>query len=399
MRNFNHRINRKVSFSKNDEIAQKSFSGNAVDLNAIKDVSAILEASNSSSKSPPSVLRKSMTANKNVISFSIPPSTEDAISSSLGIKSNDSSSKHNPWSVPGNESKTVEKVANVQTILSPSQHIRPSPNQNNIGLPPPAIPVRPTSTPNAAPQGALTKTQLQQKEAQLALQRAHHDLALAQEQAKKAALIHEQNKRAQEEEAQSAMALAKAQETARQAALIKEQSERALRAAQAGLVHPPPLQQNSSYGISTHPIAPQLSQTFSNASMTSSFSAGTAGNFSGPAYNQPAMYQPGNSVGMMRAGSGGSYTSMISTTMPPGNYPRPGLQAPLIPVNNSISNPPRPFTGSNDKTAPNNNDPYAVFRTVNVNEPSIFTSSMSGSYFLFIFIRYANAIGTQFLPI
>lgn len=326
-----------------------------------------MEASNNTPKNIPSVLRKSVTVNKNPTAFSTLPSTDDAITKSLGITGNESSSKHNPWSITSQESKS--HATNASIIPSPVQPIMPS---RSVNLPPPVIPVGPNSVnSNLIPSAkdALNKTQMQQKEAQLALQRAQYDLALAQEQAKQAAMIQEQTKRAQAQEAESAMALAKAQEAARQAAMIKEQSERALRAAQAGIIQ------------STTPQNPVGSFGGSFGQPTSSMNSYT--NMLTNSYGVPNRpYQlPGAAAGMMMRPDG-KFAAMAPNVLPQGGFPRPGLQAPLIPVGNSTNNAGRPNTGSNPLNSGNpvstTNDPYAVFRNVDVNEPSIFAGQISG---------------------
>jgi hypothetical protein len=225
---------------------------------------------------------------------------------------------------------------------------------------------------------------MQQKEAQLALQRAQYDLKLAQEQAKQAAIIQEQTKRAKAQEEESAIALAKAQEAARQAAMMKEQAERALRAAQAGMINPAP-SQNSQMGPYGGHVMPGNFGTSNNFNLP--MSAPAPNTFVGAMPNQPVIsnrpYQmPGAPSGMMTGPSGAFAPPNMSS---PGGFPRPGLQAPLIPVGNPVHNLARPIARSNTSesknAAPVNNDPYAVFRSSDVNEPSIFTSQSAGKYY------------------
>jgi hypothetical protein len=377
-RRFSPKVKRFIYF-----VAQKSFSRNAVDLNAIKDASAILEASNSLTKAAPSVLKKSVTVNKTPTAFSTLPSTEDAISNSLGTMDKDSTSKHNPWSIPAQES-SKQTTAPVQKI-SPVHINRSSP---------PVVAVRPAPQVIPQAQETLTKTQMQQKEAQLALQRAQYDLKLAQEQAKQAAMIQEQTKRAQAEEAESALALAKAQETARQAAMMKEQAERALRAAQAGMRQSAP------------PQNPQMEPYVGHGMPVNFYSNGPNNNFGAPMSNPPqnnfavtSSALPNRPYQMHGAPSGmmiGPHGAFVPPNMiPSGGFPRPGLQAPLIPVSNPGNNPTLPMSRSNTSqisntsqythnSAPISNDPYAVFRSSDLNEPSIFTSHVAGN-FSFIF--------------
>ena len=319
-------------------------------------MSEILEASNNSKKSPPSVLRKSAIGNKSATVFSTLPSTEDAKINSLGIQSKESSSIHNPWSIPSQQAKDAP-IRNLSIQAGSSEKHDVAKLVSAIAPTKTAAHVNPNLVPMA--QDALTKTQMQQKEAQLALQRAQYDLAKAQEQAKQAALIQEQTKRAQEQEAESAIALAKAQETARQAALLKEQTERALRAAQAGMVQNLPLQnpnlgnsvqfQNQFYSSGT--VIPSANMTSISDQHQTSFS-----------------YQmPGSVGGMIMGGSGPAF---------PMQPARSALQTPLIPVGSLPTKQIRPqIAQSAQNTA---YDPYAVFKNVNANEPSIFTSSTSG---------------------
>ena len=205
---------------------------------------------------------------------------------------------------------------------------------------------------NIAPHAkdALTKAQIQQQEAQLALQRAQHDIMKAQEQARQAAAIQEQTKRAQAQEAQSAAALAQAQETARQAAIIKEQAENALRAAQAGIVQPaPPM------NIRATPSPQNIPQSLTNGApmnMTSQpMASGPPMNMGGFPPSRPSMPSHFN-AGIPTSQSFGGNSASVSMGMPmsmggamPGvmpSQPPPGpriLPPPLIPMSASATGP------------------------------------------------------------
>jgi hypothetical protein len=270
---------------------------------------------------------------------------------------------------------------------------------------------------------ALSKAQLQQQEAQLALQRAQQDIKMAHEQAKQAAQIQEQTKRAKEQEAQSAAALAQAQETARQAAIMKEQAENALRAAQAGIVQPapqsmpppPPMPSRPppSYAA-MHPMAHQQasftgmpSQSASpqgafNQQMPGMAKANSMPNqFSGIQMGgmQPQMMNP--QMGGMQPQMGGMQPQMMSMR-PPAARPLPppliptntannfvpvgGIRPPMMPNNGqgSYGRPPsttsgygaQPSFSTQQASSPlNSSDPYAAFKSVDANAPSIFSQS------------------------
>ncbi|KAI8901228.1 hypothetical protein BC833DRAFT_578422 [Globomyces pollinis-pini] len=296
--------------------------------------SALFEAGNllnAASKTSPPLSKRT---NGNNGSFSMPPSTQQVgTSSGLGLKAPSSSALNNdPW---GSFSGSA-------------------------------------TTPN---NDAIMKTKLQQEETQKALETARLAIQKANEQAKQAAMLQEQNQAAKLQQ-QSEMAYQKAQETAKQALLIQQQASQKLLDAQRAATQPQVTQLQPSVQFQPNaafqqmpamvpkPLPPALIPT-PTGQLNSNFI---------PTRNStsvPMAMQPNN----MMQNSNMMQNNMMQSNMMQGN----NMMQPVIQSNVTSSGVAKPnWTQATPSQPFGNNaqrDPYAAFKESTPNAPSIFSST------------------------
>ncbi|KAJ3270203.1 cytoskeletal protein binding protein [Terramyces sp. JEL0728] len=265
---------------------------------------------------------RSPTVNRSAVNadtgFNKPPSTQQVSNSqSLGLSANKSAVNNDPWGA-----------------FSGAANSAPQPVTSSANDP-------------------FLKAKQQQEETQKTLETARLAIQKANEQAKQAAALEEQNRLAK----QSELALQKAQETAKQAMLIQQQAHQKLMAAQQGNIpqqmHMQPLQQMPMQTMNPAQFAPRplvapLIPT-PHANPTPGFV--TTGALAGNAFNNMLTSQPT-----------GIATNVSST----------GVVKPSW--NNATPN--QPFGNLQQS-----NDPYSAFKDAAPNAPSIFSSPSSGISF------------------